>query len=68
MMDGFKVTILHPGDAVMMEPGMIHAVVSPTNLAIGCWECMDAIWLDSNYWRGAQFVISEAIIDLEPIN
>jgi hypothetical protein len=35
MMDGFKVTILNPGNAVCIYPGTIHAVVSPTNSAIG---------------------------------
>ena len=58
MMDGFKVTILNPGDAVKMESGMIHAVVSLTNSAIGCWEYVDARWFDSNDIRkGAEWVL-----------
>ena len=54
--DGLKVTILNPGDAVKLERRMIHAVVSPTNSAIGCWEYVDATWLDSNDIRaGAEW-------------
>jgi hypothetical protein len=47
-LEGFKLNILNPGNAVRIDPGMIHAVVSPTNSAIGCWEYVDAKWLDSN--------------------
>jgi hypothetical protein len=48
MPEGFKVTILRPGIGVTLDPGMIHAVISPTNSAIGCWEYVDAQWLDSD--------------------
>jgi hypothetical protein len=58
MTDGFKVTILNPLDAVKMEPGMIHAVVSPTNSAIGCWEYVNTTWLDSDDIRaGAEWAL-----------
>ena len=46
MPEGFKVTILKPCVGVKLDPGMIHAVMSPTNSAIGCWEYVDAQWLD----------------------
>jgi len=48
MSEGLKVTILKPGIGVELLPGMIHAVLSPTNSAIGCWEYVNAQWLDSN--------------------
>jgi hypothetical protein len=46
--DGFKLTLLNPGAAVKLDPGMIHAVISPANSAIGCWEFVDAKWLGSD--------------------
>ena len=48
MADGFKVNILKPGVGVKMAPGMIHAIISTTNSAIGCWEYVDAKWLDDH--------------------
>jgi len=41
-MDGLEPTFLNPGDGVNLEPGMIHAVISRTNWAIGSWEYVDA--------------------------
>ena len=46
-MDGLKLTFLNPGDGVKLDPGMIHAVISLTNSAIGCWEYVDAEWFDT---------------------
>jgi len=47
-MSGLKVTILKPGIGMELLLGMIHAVLSPTNSAIGCWEYVNAQWLDSD--------------------
>ena len=43
----FELTILKPGDAIKLEPGMIHVVFSLTNSAGGRWEYVDAKWFDS---------------------
>jgi len=43
-----KVTILSPGVGVKLWPGMIHAVLSPNNSAIACWEYVDAQWLEND--------------------
>jgi len=43
----FEITILKPGDAIKLEPGMIHVVFSLTNSAGGRWEYVDAKWFDS---------------------
>ena len=59
MPDGFKLTILNPGVAVVMDPGMIHAVVSPTNSAIGSWEYVDARWLQDDHIReGTEWLLA----------
>lgn len=59
MTEGFKFTILKPGDAVVLEPGMIHAVVSPENSAIGCWEYVDEKWFDNDDIKeGAEWIVN----------
>jgi len=50
-MDGLKLTFLNPGDGVNLEPGMIHALISLTNSAIGSWEYVDAEWFDTDEIR-----------------
>jgi hypothetical protein len=58
MPDGFKLTILNPGDALAMPPGTIHAVLSPINSAISCWEYVNAEWLgDDEIQEGAEWVL-----------
>jgi len=47
-MSGLKVTILSPGVGVKLWPSMIHAVLSPNNSAIACWEYVDAQWLEND--------------------
>jgi hypothetical protein len=47
-MSGLKVTILSPGIGVELWPGMIHAVLSPRNSAIACWEFVKAQWLEND--------------------
>jgi len=47
-MSGLKVTILSPGVGVKLCPSMIHAVLSPNNSAIACWEYVDAQWLEND--------------------
>ena len=47
-MSELKVTILSPGVGVKLWPGMIHAVLSPNNSAIACWEYVDAQWLEND--------------------
>ena len=59
MTDGFNVAILIPRYGVDLNPRVIHAVVSPTNSAIGCWEYVDAKRLESNDIRaGAEWDLS----------
>lgn len=64
MIEGFRLTILNPGDALVLKPGMIHAVVSPDNSAIGCWEYVDAKWLDSSDSTAGIFNGARWLLDL----
>jgi len=48
-----KVTILSAGDGVVMQLGMIHAVISPTMSAIAGWEFVDSAWLKDDNIKAA---------------
>lgn len=47
-MSEMNVTFLTGHESVVLEPGMIHAVVSPENSAISGWDFVKAAWLSSN--------------------
>jgi hypothetical protein len=70
MPDGFKLTILKPGIAVNLDPGMIRAVISPVNSAIGSWDYVDAKWLgadQSKVKEGAKWALDLAKIREDPL-
>lgn len=49
---GLKWTILdEPGQYLVMEPGQIHAVVSPLNSAVSGWSFVVSDWLENGTLR-----------------
>jgi len=58
MGDEFKLTILNAGTTVHLEPGRIHAVVSPGNSTIACCEYVDAKMRDSAHIKeGVKWIL-----------
>ena len=42
---GLKWTILEPGDYIVMNPGTVHAVLSPVNSVVGGIYLLDQEWI-----------------------